>query len=147
MKTVELKEKGAIFFERIEEGFSDYKDEIIVLEEGEAEEHFKKLIQEYGQENAYADFYYYKVSEEARLKIDGVLSEDELEYIHKLQVGDSENIIFSLDETLLQIIVKLNAEEMLFSTIYFLENGEKKRSTWWGNYNKEYYCFTDKESA
>ena len=32
MKTVELKEKGAIFFERIEEGFSDYKDEIIVLQ-------------------------------------------------------------------------------------------------------------------
>lgn len=143
MKTKELKEKGAIFFDWIEEGFSEYKDEIIVLEEREAEEHFKKLIQEYGQGNAYADFYYYKVSEEARVKIDRVLNEGELEYVHKLQVGDSEDIIFSLDERLLQIIVKLNAEEMLFSTIYFLENGEKKRSTWWGNYNKEYYCFMD----
>lgn len=143
MKTKELKEKGAIFFDWIEEGFSEYKDEIIVLEEREAEEHFKKLIQEYGEENAYADFYYYKLSEEAREKINGILKEDELEYLRGLSVESSDDIVFLLDERLLQIIVKLNAKEMLFSTIYFLENGEKKRSTWWGNYNKEYYCFTD----
>ena len=106
MKTKELKEKGAIFFERIEEGFSEYKDAIIVLEEEEAVEHFKKLIQEYGEENAYADFYYYKLSEEAREKINGILKEDELEYLRGLSVESSDDIVFLLDERLLQIIVK-----------------------------------------
>ena len=42
---------------------------------------------------------------------------------------------------------KLNAEEMLFSTIYFLPSGKadgRGRTTWWGNYEKEYICFCDK---
>lgn len=147
MNTKELKIKGAIFFERIEEGFSEYKDEIMVFQEEEAKEYFGKLIQEYGWENGYADFYYYKLPEGARERVNAILVAEEIEYIDGLLVESAEDIIFPLDDMLLQIIVKLNAEELLFSTIYFLENGKKKRSTWWGNYNKEYYCFTDKESA
>lgn len=60
----------------------------------------------------------------------------------ELKAG-AEEIIFPLDEMLLQIITKLNQTEMLFSTIYFA--GEKgKRSTWWGNYREEYLAFWEK---
>ena len=50
-----------------------------------------------------------------------------------------------LEDKLLRIITKLNAEEVLFSTIYFLEGGGRPRTTWWGNYDKEYICFRDKK--
>lgn len=67
---------------------------------------------------------------------------DQKEAQKELETG-AEEIIFPLDEKLLQIITKLNQAEMLFSTIYF--TGEKgKRSTWWGNYGEEYLAFWEK---
>lgn len=144
MRTSELKDKGAIFFERIEEGFAEYKDKIIVFSAEEAFEYFCDLMGVYGPENSFVDFYYYKLPEEAQEKIDAVLSEEECAYVRSLKVEDAEELVFPLDQKLLRIATKLNAEAVLFSTMYFVGNGEKKRSTWWGNYNREYYCFEDK---
>ena len=144
MRTSELKEKGAIFFERIEEGFAKYQDKIVVLSEEEAFEHFRNLIDIYGEGNAFADFYYYKLPEEAQQKIDEALTEEELSYVRGLKVEDAEELVFPLERELLKVITKLNAKEVLFSTLYFVGNDEKRRSTWWGNYNREYYCFEDR---
>ena len=56
------------------------------------------------------------------------------------------DIIFEADESLLQIITKLNEKEALFSTVYLepaFQDG--KAYTWWGNYGKQYVVFESVE--
>lgn len=167
MTSEELKKKGAIYFENICVGLNQYKDEKMVLNKEEALSHFQKLIQQHGQENSYVDFYYYRLDANAQHVIEQALTEEERTYLEKIRPDKCENmeeeIIFPLTEELLEIVVKLNAGEILFSTLYFVvparelstseqsgavkEPGTSKvecrRSTWWGNYNQEYICFTD----
>lgn len=142
----ELQQRGAIFFEKITEGFRDYADIKFVLDEKKALAHFKNLKKEYGAENSFADFYYFRLDEDSREMVDELLTQEEQSYLKLLKPDDEEEIIFPLEDKLLKIIVKLNAEEMLFSTIYFIEKKPvgKARTTWWGNYEKEYICFRDK---
>lgn len=144
MKVQELKELGAIYLENVEDGLREYENQIKRMEAFAAYNTLENLCREYGWENAFADFYYHTFDEETQEGIDASLEEEEVEYIReKCCPYDRRDLIFPLDETLLRIIVKLNAREILFSTIYFV--GEKgKRSTWWGNYSKEYVIFTDK---
>lgn len=147
MTTLELVEKGGIFFEKINEGFQHYKNVTLPMDEKKAVTHFKNLMKEYGEGRAFVDFYYYRLDEDAKEMVDELLTSAQKEYLQILAPADAaEEIIFPLEENLLRIVAKLNAEEMLFSTIYFLDaaNGERKRSTWWGNYEKEYVCFMDK---
>ena len=59
MTTEELQEQGAIYFDKITDGFRDYKDVKLVMDEKRALAHFKNLKKEYGNNNAFADFYYY----------------------------------------------------------------------------------------
>lgn len=149
MTTKELRDHGAIFFEKITEGFRDCAYIKLVLDEKKALNHFKSLKKEYGADNSFADFYYYRLDEDARGMVDELLTAQEQSYL-KLLKPDSEQvedeIIFPLDDELLKIIVKLNAQEMLFSTIYFVSGKSTERSatTWWGNYGHEYICFRDK---
>lgn len=146
MTTLELRQRGAIFFEKITEGLHDYADVKFVLDEKKALAHFKNLKKEYGAENSFADFYYYRLDEDAREMVDELLTEEERSYLSLVKPDSEDEIIFPLDDKLLKIIVKLNAEEMLFSTIYFVEGkaGGRKRTTWWGNYEHAYICFRDK---
>ena len=65
MTTEELQEQGAIYFDKITDGFRDYKDVKLVMDEKRALAHFKNLKKEYGNNNAFADFYYR--SEERRV--------------------------------------------------------------------------------
>lgn len=133
-----------IFFDNIKYGLDNYNNEIVVMSEDEALHFFKTKLKQAETEGAYADFYYGRLDSDARQIIDKELSEEEKDYVQKLITIDKEEIIYPLDEMLLQIIVKLNAREILFSTIYF--TGEPKvRSTWWGNYNQEYIVFREKE--
>lgn len=146
MTIQELQQRGAIFFEKITEGFRDYADIKFVLDEKKALAHFKNLKKEYGAENSFADFYYFRLDKDSREMVDELLTQEEQSYLKLLKPDDEEEIIFPLEDKLLKIIVKLNAEEMLFSTIYFIEKKPvgKARTTWWGNYEKEYICFRDK---
>lgn len=149
MTTYELQEKGAIVFEKITEGFSQYADVKLVLEEKKALTHFKNLRKEYGADRSFVDFYYFRLDEDAREMVDELLTAEDRSCLQQIKPDDAnmeEEIIFPLDERLLRIVVKLNAEEMLFSTIYFLENRKagRARMTWWGNYGHEYICFRDK---
>lgn len=149
MTTAELIEKGAIYFEKIKEGLSEYADVKLKMDEKKAFAHFKSLKKEYGPENAYTDFYYFRLDEESREMVDELLTDEETAYLQILKpLSDEveEEIIFPLDDKLLKIVVKLNAEEMLFSTIYFVQPKEdgRARTSWWGNYDHEYICFRDK---
>ncbi len=150
MTTEELRERGAIYFDKITTGLRDYADVTLVMNEKKAFSHFKSLRKEYGAENAFTDFYYFRLDEDAREMVNELLTAEEiswLEVIAPLPDETEDEIIFPLNDRLLRIIVRLNAEEMLFSTIYFVqpdENG-RPRMTWWGNYGKEYICFRDKK--
>ena len=148
MTTAELQEQGAIYFDKITEGFRNYKDIKLVMDEKRALAHFKNLKKEYGNNKAFADFYYYRLDLDSREMVDEVLTDAEKTYLNLMMPEDlDEDIVFPLDDKLLNIIVKLNAEEILFSPIYFLPSekaGGRGRTTWWGNYEKEYICFCDK---
>lgn len=150
MTTEELKERGAIYLDKITEGFQSYADVKLIMDEKGAYEHFRSLKKEYGADNAYADFYYFRLDEDSREMVDELLTGDEMAYLQVLKPLEDETgeeIIFPLDDRLLRIIVKLNAQEMLFSTIYFVQPGPegRKRTSWWGNYNHEYICFRDRK--
>ena len=49
MTTEELQEQGAIYFDKITDGFRDYKDVKLVMDEKRALAHFKNLNKEYGK--------------------------------------------------------------------------------------------------
>lgn len=139
MDGMELRKRGAIYFEQLRIGLLEYHSEIIRMSQIEAADILRKMWKESYKNQTYVDFYYYKLEEESKQKVEGLLTAEELSYLKEQKPG----FIFSIDEILLSIITKLNEAEMLFSTIYFA--GEKgKRSTWWGNYNHEYIVFTDK---
>ncbi len=151
MTTEELKERGAIFFDKITEGFSNYADVKLVMDEKRAFTHFKSLRKEYGMENSFADFYYFRLDEDAREMVNELLSEEQISWLSLIEPTPDEvedEIVFPLNDKLLRIIVHLNAQEMLFSTIYFVQPGEggRPRTTWWGSYEKEYLCFRDRTS-
>ena len=150
MTAEELKEQGAIYFEKITEGFRSYADVKLVMDEKRAYDHFKSLKKEYGADHAFADFYYFRLDEESREMVDELLTAGEMDYLQIIRPfpeETEEEIIFPLDDRLLQIIVRLNAREMLFSTIYFVQPDPegRRRTSWWGNYGHEYICFRDRK--
>ena len=150
MTAEELKEQGAIYFENMTEGFRSYADVKLVMDEKRAYDHFKSLKKEYGADHAFADFYYFRLDEESREMVDELLTADEMDYLQIIRPfpeETEEEIIFPLDDRLLQIIVRLNAREMLFSTIYFVQPDPegRRRTSWWGNYGHEYICFRDRK--
>lgn len=134
-------EKDAIYFENIKFGFDNYNNEKIVLGEEEAFQFFKKKAFVTEKDSVYVDFYYGRLEEDARKIIDNQLTEEEKEYIQ--HTVNADEIIYKADEIFLRIVTKLNAREILFSTIYFTGKIEE-RSTWWGNYNQEYFVFREK---
>ena len=141
MTAKELKDLGGIYLENVEDGLRGYKNEIRKMEAFAAYNTLEGLCLKHGWEISFADFYYHTFDEEVQENIEGALEEEEIEYIkEKCNPRYRDELIFPLDPTLLRIIVKLNAREILFSTLYFV--GEN-RSTWWGNYSKEYIVFTD----
>ncbi|MCC8150956.1 MAG: hypothetical protein LIO96_05755 [Lachnospiraceae bacterium] len=149
MTKQQLSDKWAICFDKITDRLRKYAYVKLVFYEKKAFTHFKSLRKEYGAEHAYADFYYFRLDFDAREMVNELLSPEEicyLELICPLPGEEEEAIIFPLDEKLLKIIVRLNASEILFSTIYFTASDrcERMRTTWWGNYGKEYICFKDR---
>ncbi len=135
--------ENAIYFENIKYGFDNYTNEKVVMKEEEAFLFFMEQYSKVEKESVYVDFYYGRLDEKAKNIIDKELTEDEKDYIQKRITKDE--IIYLADETLLRIATKLNAREILFSTIYFT-GGVEDRSTWWGNYNQEYFVFREKTS-
>lgn len=151
MNSKELQKLGAIYFENIGTGLSEYQNEIRCMDGIQAYEFFTEKWQKEYPGKTFVDFYYFRLEETARQKVSELLTEKEIIYLEKLRKTVEgkkleEALIFPMEEELLQIVTKLNDREMLFSTIYFVGE-EGKRSTWWGNYGKEYVVFWDKEEG
>lgn len=136
----ELQSLGAIYLANIQNGFDQYCTETKILNQNEAFAYFSKLCTQYNFENCYVDFYYYTLTDHEREQLHTVLTPQEINFLQKnsptLQ-SNADELIFPITNTLLEIVCKLNATSMLFSTIYFT----KAPHTYWGNYNHEYIHF------
>lgn len=140
MTIQELRAAGAICIENVVDGMKQYENHTVRMDQSEACGKFMELWKENGFQGVYVDFYYYRIPKEARETLKTVLSPQELQYIQNM-VPVNEEVIFPVDEILLSICTKLNASGMLFSTVYVTG---KQKSTWWGNYGREYIIFTEK---
>lgn len=138
----QLKEAGAIYFEKIQTGLDEYDFHVVKLNEEEAYETLKGLWMYNGDENTFVDFYYYQLDSEGKKKADSILFSREVQYLNVNAPTDKSQFIFHLDEMLLGIIIKLNYTEMLFSTFYFTKDPP---CTMWGNYGHEYVMFRNKQ--
>lgn len=134
-----LQKQGGIYMEQIRTGLLEYESEYKKMNRQEAYEVLYALWKNTFPNEAYVDFYYYQLEEDARRKVESLLTEAEVEYLAEKEPA----LFFPLEEMLLEIVAKLNEAQMLFSTVYFLGK-PGKRSTWWGNYGQEYIVFTDK---
>lgn len=131
-----LLEKGAIWFERIEEGFNLYPYYLMEGSEDELYKKLKVLVEKNGYENSYVDFYYGRLTEDAKELVRNALTKEEVAYLDSLDLNH-DTIYFPLNETLLEITAKLSVQEVLFSTYYFC----KYPCTVWGNYNRKFPVF------
>ncbi len=136
MTTEELKKRGGLYFERIQEGLDTCSWEQMYLSPRMAMEYLRKLREKNGPENSFADCYYPYLEEESKEKVRQALTGEEAAYLDGLGSG-KEDLIFPLDDMLLAIGTKLNDRELLFFTFYFT----KDPVTVWGNYKQEYICF------
>ena len=147
MKPEDLNALGAIYFENLSQGLQNperYLFETRRMAGQAACRAVRERWEALGRERAFCDFYYFRLEQEARERVESVLTEDERKYLEKLGKGSpADEIIFPLDEKLLSIAARLNETEMLFSTFYFTGPVEE-RSTWWGNYHQEYLIFRER---
>lgn len=147
MKPEDLNALGAIYFENLSQGLQNperYLFETRRMDGQAACRAVRERWEALGRERAFCDFYYFRLEQEARERVESVLTEDERKYLEKLGKGSpADEIIFPLDEKLLPIAARLNETEMLFSTFYFTGPVEE-RSIWWGNYHQEYLIFRER---
>lgn len=138
----ELKKKNVIYIDNIQQGFNKYPN---LMLEG-AEEHINNSIRQLfianGLENSYADFYYGRLDEDEKNRVKAALNEKEITIIESLQLS-AEDIFIRLNSEILEILLKLTANEVLFSSFYFSEYP----CLVWGNYDKRYPVFFKDDSV
>lgn len=138
----EAVKENMIYFDNIKYGLDHYDNEIVKMGETEAFQFFMEKLSQAEKDSVYVDFYYGYLEMVSRSIVDKELTEEEQTYVQNVVIEGE--MMYLLDEMLLQIVTKLNARETLFSTIYFTGEPEK-RCTWWGNYNQEYIVFREKQ--
>lgn len=102
----------------------------------------RQLVNVSGLENSYADFYYGRLDQEAKNKVKAALDEKEIMVIESLQLS-AEDIFIRFNSELLEILLKLTVNEVLFSSFYFA----KYPCVVWGNYGKRYPVFFKDDSV
>ncbi len=138
----ELKEANVIYIKNIQEGFNKYPNLILEGTEEYVNNVIRQIYKENGFENSYADFYYGTLDQEEKDRVKLALDEKEIMVIENLQLT-SEDIFLRLDSELLEILLKLTASEILFSSFYFT----KYPCLIWGNYGKKYPMFFKDDSV
>lgn len=136
----ELTARGGLYFENIQQGFSDCRFRIRKLNQEKAVEYLRILWKRNGEEDSFVDFYYGNLQEEERRRVRAEITEEEAAYLDQIDIPDAP-VFLRLDEKLLEICAKLNDKEALFSTFYFT----RYPCTLWGNYNQEYVEFCPKK--
>lgn len=140
MTPKKLKEKGGIYFEKIQNGMDEYPWESQFFSPVMAERYLRRLWAKNGDEGSFVDCYYPFLEKESQERVLSVLEPGEQKYLKQLK-NREKDLILPLDEQILSIAVKLIDKEMLFFTFYFT----KTPCTIWGNYKQEYLIFKRKE--
>ena len=106
MTVKELVDKGAIYITNIEDGFQNYKNGILTMKREEARSFFQNLIQVYGVDYCYVDFYYFVLSKEEQKRLDCVITDEDIIYLKKLRPwnDEKEQIIFPLYPNCLRLL-------------------------------------------
>ncbi|ERK31139.1 hypothetical protein [Clostridium intestinale] len=138
----EFKKLNSIYLDNILDGFNNYPNITIEGTEEDVNNAIKSLVDANGFENSYGDFYYGRIDEEAKNKVKASLKEEEIALIQSLELV-REDIFLRLTPELLEILLKLTAKEVLFSTFYFT----KYPCLIWGNYGRKYPVFFKDESV
>lgn len=138
----ELKNKNVLYIENIQDGFDKYPNLILEGTEEFVNNSIRQLFIENGLENSYADFYYGRLDDDGKDKVKAALNEKEIMKVESLQLS-AEDIFVRLNSELLEILLKLTANEVLFSSFYFT----KYPCLIWGNYDKKYPVFFKDDSV
>ena len=138
----EFKKKNVIYLENIQEGFNKYPNTMFEGSEDQVNNAIRQLINLNGLENSYADFYYGRLDQEGKNRVKAALDEKEIMVIESLQLS-AEDIFIRLNSELLEILLKLTVNEVLFSSFYFA----KYPCVVWGNYGKRYPVFFKDDSV
>jgi len=127
--------KSAILIKNVEEGFADY-DYLVLQGEKEAFEQFlAQVLVLNGAADSYADFYYAKLDENHKEYFRNALSEENRSFL--ISGTWSEGIYYPLDAKLLQFLLEITVQELLFCTFYFTGYA----CTVWGNYGLRFPVF------
>lgn len=138
----ELKKKNVVYLENIQDGFNKYPNSILEGTEEYVNNAIRQLVTENGLENSYADFYYGRLDDYSKDTIRAALNEKEIMLVESFQLS-AEDIFVRLNSELLEILLKLTANEVLFSSFYFT----KYPCLVWGNYDKKYPVFFKDDSV
>ncbi|MBD7911150.1 hypothetical protein [Clostridium cibarium] len=137
----ELEKKNVVYIKNIQEGFDRYPNSILEGTEEHVNDVIRKLFSINGVENSYADFYYGRLNEEEKGAVKNILDEKEIILIESFKLCP-EDIFIRLNSEILEILLKLTAREVLFSSFYFT----KYPCLIWGNYNRRYPVFFKDDS-
>lgn len=140
MTREELTARGGIYFEKIQNGMSEYEWESRYLSPRMAQRYLRELWEKNGTENSFVDCYYPFLESESQERVLEALNPQQQEYLKNLP-QEENHLFFPLDEELLTIGTELNDRELLFFSFYFT----KEPCTIWGNYKQEYLIFTPKQ--
>lgn len=135
MTETDIRNAGGIYFEKISEGFEQYRYKCMKMNQRQAYIYLSHLWN-LSRDTAYSDFYYSRLDQTAREKIRLVLTEQEWEHLEQYRIKTTA-LFIPLEQQLLKIHLKLNEEQQLFSTFYFTANP----CTVWASYNQEYVIF------
>lgn len=132
-------------FKNINDGFEKYENRILegkdisdsLILENKIIKFIENAFELNGEENSYVDFYYFKLNEEDKLKLENMISKEDKKILNEIKEYEFESIYFYLTKELIPFIVRLSTREVLFSTIYFT----KVPCTVWGNYGMSFPCF------
>jgi len=137
----EIKE-NIIYIKNIQEGFNKYPNTTLEGTEEYVNNAIRRLFNANGIENSYADFYYGKLDQEEKNRVRAALNEKEIMVVESLKLS-AEDIFIRPNPELLEILLKLTASEILFSSFYFT----KYPCLVWGNYGHRYPIFFKDELA
>ena len=138
----QIKKENAVYIENIQDGFNNYLNIILEGSEEEVNNAIRQLFKYNGIDSSYADFYYGRLDQDAKNKVRSALDEKEILLIESLHLS-SNDIFVRLDNELLEILLKLTASEVLFSSFYFT----KHPCTVWGNYDRKYPVFFENQDV
>ena len=144
ISTAQFRNNVSIRFNNILDGFDNYKNFEIKgenIEDGEnAIISFLSKVFELNNNEAYVDLYLNNLDESDKENLLNICCQDDKEIILKhINLNHNEPYYKLTNKSLIPFLTRLNTGEVFFVTFYFT----KVPLTIWGNYNRQFPCFTD----